>query len=123
MATVITAIFDNMDMAELAIRQIRSQNIPVHSFHTRPVRGDHPNQDIPRSPAVFTLAFQNSMGALNAPAFLPTPMPIPNSRELPDTDEAILVATIPDSEAGKVKNIMINANGRRVRGCQLTMDN
>ena len=113
MATVVTAIFDSPDMAELALHQLRSRNIQIFSFHIQP-REDTAQRDIPPAPVIFAPAFQNTVGAFTAPAVMPAPLTAPMFQDTA-TREVIFTATIPEEEADRVRGMLISAHGRKVR--------
>jgi len=115
MATVITAIFDNPDMADQALHQLRGHSISLYSFHIQPARPDRAVREIPPMPVPFAVPFQNNIGAFSVPAFMPAPLTTPPVRETAGSPEVLFTATVPDGDADRVRSMLTSAHGRKVR--------
>lgn len=119
MATEISGVFENADMAERALRRAREQRIPILSYHIRPFynpdrrRGGHDAGVYGLPGATNDIA---SAGSIFMAASL-LPLAAHNDVDWHDghSQEVALILLVEESQAGRVRDVMTSNFGRSVR--------
>lgn len=126
METKLSALFENPDMADFALRRLRESNIQVRSFHIRPAgyspegekeegRFDAFPAPAPVNSAAMGMGYMGIPGMVVGPVFTGENRWLANRPADTNGGEVILLAVVPNEEIARARGVLVNARGRQIR--------
>ncbi len=113
----LTAVFDSVDIAELALIRLREQGISPLAYKIKRTRAFSKDKEIVPEDGVKA-SFTNSVGGMAQTPVMSLNLwhkPLLSAQKKNAGQEVRLIVTVADSGAVKTRGVLVSNHGRRVR--------